>query len=695
MAGRTRVVTLSIVVGCLLLTAAVLPTAAMTSDQTHPQATLDVSSTLQSAGNNSTSHHSNPNNVSEQGDLTAVRGWLSRELANRLGDSAIQISEGQYERGRSIIGDDYDSRLAQLVDVVGDTDTDEDDDLGSTYGETRRTQRNFSRAVQEYERTYEEYQEARENGNETAARRYARELQRQGERVRRLNESLQNDYTQIEASTGAELTAARGAIRNVSANVSSRQSRVASTVFVRTELSVTTESRAISYRDPLVARGQLTTEAGEPVANREVTVQVYTRTLQVRTDDDGEFSLRYRPRTIPANVTELRIRYLPRNDSVYLGSNDTVEVAVEQVEATLEVRPVTDTVGFGEDLEVETRLAVDGELVVGVPVTGTIEGLRLDSERTNVTGIGTLNRTVPASIASGERRVNVTLALENRAIVAAPESTTVSVRETETTLTLRNESEGENLRLSGRLQTNDGTAVAGQTVRLTVGETIDRSVETNGSGGFSISVNAAELPATDETILASAAFDGAGTNLRSSSVTQEIRTVRAGGAGDGNGAETGIFEAIRGIVSNRPVAVLGGAITVVGLSLLLVRRRWETGDNRDGGRSLQRSVPAGQEDSSEMPRLSGVQSLFADGRTEAAVELAYQYVRRSLGDRLDTDPAATHWEFFLDCQESDLAPETVATVRELIEMYEQITFSNAAPSTEQIETLLEDVRDVV
>jgi len=693
MAGRARTVTL-VVVGCLLATAVVPPTAAVTADKTEPPLSPNVSNTLQTPENNSTSHHSNPNNVSEDGDLTAVRGWLGRELANRLGDSAIQISEGQYERGRSIIGDDYDSRLAQLVDVIGDTDTDEDNDLGTTLGETQRTQRNFSRAIQEYERTYGDYREARENGNETAARRYARELQRQGERVRRLNESLQDDYTQIETSTGAELVEARRAVRNLSVNVSSRQARVESTVFVRTKLSVTTESRAISYRDPLVARGQLATETGEPVTNREVSLQVHTRTVQVRTDGDGRFSLRYRPRTLPSNATELRVRYLPRNESVYLGSSETVEVDVEQVEATLEVQPVTDPVGFGDDLEVGTRLTVDGEPVAGVPVAGEIEGLRLDDERTNATGTGTLNRTVPASIASGNRRVNVTLALENRAIVAAPESTTVSIRETETTLTLRNDIEGENLRLSGQLLTNDGDAVPGQTVRLTVGETIDRSVETNGSGGFSIAISAGELPATDGTILASAAFDGAGTNLRSSSVTREIRAVRADGTGTGNGAETGIFEAIRGVVANQPVVVLAVVLTVVGLPVLLVRRRRTTNDDRKGGRSPQSRAASDESRNKDIPGLSHVKSLLADGRSEAAVELAYQSVRKTLGDRLGTDPAATHWEFFSDCRESSLAPETVDTVSELVEIYEQVVFTDRSPPEDRLEALLKEIQNI-
>jgi len=63
----------------------------------------------------------NPDSVSdgEYSDETAA--WLARTMGGQLENSSIALSNEQYEQAQSVLGDDYDKRLEQYVDVAGDT----------------------------------------------------------------------------------------------------------------------------------------------------------------------------------------------------------------------------------------------------------------------------------------------------------------------------------------------------------------------------------------------------------------------------------------------------------------------------------------------------------------------------------------------------------------------------------------------
>jgi len=70
---------------------------------------------------NGTVQHERPEAAGESGDLQALQRWLDGRLSGQLESSTVALSEGEYERARAMLGDDYDERLDQYVDVAGET----------------------------------------------------------------------------------------------------------------------------------------------------------------------------------------------------------------------------------------------------------------------------------------------------------------------------------------------------------------------------------------------------------------------------------------------------------------------------------------------------------------------------------------------------------------------------------------------
>ncbi|MFC7008581.1 hypothetical protein [Halalkalicoccus salilacus] len=66
--------------------------------------------------------------------------------------------------------------------------------------------------------------------------------------------------------------------------------------------------------------GRLVTETGEPIANQEVAFAIGEQTVTTTTDDDGAFSLTYRPTTLPLETSSLEIQYEPAASTEYARS---------------------------------------------------------------------------------------------------------------------------------------------------------------------------------------------------------------------------------------------------------------------------------------------------------------------------------------------------------------------------------------
>ncbi|WP_415380192.1 hypothetical protein [Halosimplex sp. TS25] len=676
-----------------------------------------AAASLAAQENNSTRQHDNPANVSAEGDLLGVREWLSNRMLERLSTGAIELDQGQYERARSVVGDEYDSRLAQFVDVIGETDSESDDGSDEPFRRAQRSQRNLTERVQSYEETYDDYQQAVAEGDETEAREHARQLQQLSSDVQRLNRTVVGQYETLENRTGTDLTPATRSIENVTENVTERQQRVDERLFTGTELAVSPDSATISYTDPLRATGRLTTEEGDPVADREIPLRIANRTYTAETDAEGRFQVVYRPRTIRTGQSTLVVEYDPENTSEYLASNDTVAVDVEQVMATLSVEGATDEAAFGDDVDATARLTIDDREVQGVPITLAAGEAQLGDTLTDDAGSATVRGRLPAGVPDGDRSLTLSAGGPNAAVTAEPVSQPVTVRSTATDLTVAAaQTTGDTTAVNGTLTTTDGLAVDAQPVEISVGDAVAETVRTGSNGSYDLAVDGGQLAVPDEaTVSVRADFGGNGTNLEGTNATTTVEYRNQSGA-------SGRSESLGSIVSNRlpfeqvpPAAIAGLTALVVLLAVLLALRRRYAG--RDGGDPAatdtadhpepddgdeavatdpEAEAAATASEGEDAPADEGLdfapaESLLATGERAAAVRFAYQHLRGHVAPAVGAADSDTHWEFFERCRADGMNGERLDAVRDLVEAYEAVEFgpNSTAPDAERLITAVD------
>jgi len=659
---------------------------------------------------NATVHHENPDEVSAFGNLEQVRSWLSKALVDRLSQSTIQLQQGEYERARGLLGDRYNDRLGQFVDVIGETATDGDDGNDDAYRDVQRSQRNYTSAVREYEQTYDEYERAVENGNETRARRLGRELDDQATRVRQLNRTVVDDYGTLANQTGLDLSTPTQRVASVSENVSARQSEVETTLFTETDLQGTPNEATISYRDPLEFRGRLLTADDEPLADRTITVEVAGRERTVRTDADGAFELTYRPRTVSTSRTELDVTYRPRPDSEYRGSNETVAVTIEQVTASLSASVEPGSVAYGDSVSVNASLRVDGQPVSGVPVRASTDGLALGSGRTASAGTVELGRALPATVPPGERTLTVAAGNATTAVTAPDETVALTVVETGTTLSVeRNSASATAVTLGGRLATVDGTPASDQPVTVTLANGTTRSTETGPNGTYAVTVDPDGLdPGNDGTVLVTARYDGTGRNLNGSTAQRRLDVTAAGATGDGSDGDgtDGDGDGTDGEGDGGPG--LAGGLVVAGLLVVLVglvvaRRSLSAGDDaeaEDDGSEVEAATgdhasdgaddPSGGATGDELDLAPG-RSFLEAGDETAALKYTYQHLRGHVAGTFGAGRADTHWEFFDACRDGGMDDARLDALRSLVEAYETATFGQGSIPVDDLESVLATV----
>ena len=648
-------------------------------------------------GNNSTVQHRNPAEIREFGDSTRLRQWISNDLENRLSRSAIQLREGEYRRARAIVGDRYSDRLGQYVDILGETSTDTDDESVERYRESRRSQRNLTQSVQRYERAYDEYQRALANGNESKVRQTARRLGAIETRVQRLNRSAQRDYRQLENQTGSSLTETRRAVANVSRNISARQTRLESELFVEVDLQLEPADRRISYTDPLIAHGRLVTAEGKPVGNREITLVVRGRRQQVATNISGYFDLRYRPRTTSVDRSAVTVTYRPNATSEYQSASTAVEVRIEQVTADLSVTVEPETAAYGENVTIGARLTVDGEPVSGVPINATVGDYRVSENPISRDGNGTRRVVVPATVTPGQRSVTVTAGNGSTAVRAANATASLVVPVTETNVSLgRTTTSSTELRVGGRLVTVRGAAIGGQPVVVSVGDVVERPVQTSPNGAFNLSVSREQLdPAPNGTVLVSAQYGGDGRNLNRSVATLRVQV----GPGTGSSG-TGLA---RFLTDEWYVALGVATLSLLLGTLLIARRRF--GDTWDEATDASVAARAGEvgtsDDGVDEQRdvapdgldLTPGESFLDRGNETAAVRYTYQHLREHVSDSVNVDRTDTHWEFFDACRNDGINGSQLETLRALVEAFEQVSFLEDSDTDLDVGELLRSVKE--
>ncbi|KAA9407037.1 hypothetical protein Har1131_09570 [Haloarcula sp. CBA1131] len=660
----------------------------------------------------------NPDSVSdgEYSDETAA--WLARTMGGRLENSSIALSNDQYDQARSVLGDDYDKRLEQYVDVAGDTSSATDDTAAREFEAASENQRNLTNEVQRYRQQYTAYQAARERGNESKARITARAMERTASNISDRSRELNRNFERIENTTSVDLSSGQTEINETTENITTTQAVIREETLVGTTLTVQAIDSTASFSDPGTVSGQIRTENGSVIADEVVELRIGNRTQTVRTDASGVFESQYRPRSARLGSQSVPVEYVPDTDSVYLSDDTTFTIDVKQVtpNATSEIAP--GTVGYGDRLDATASVTVESRGVDGVPVEFTVGDTVVARTTTGPNGTATASTRAPASVNDGERVVVARVPYENRAIAGVQSETPVVVVETQTTLSVSASRTDDGALARGQLQTVAGDPVAGRPVRLQVGAGGTQLVETNRNGSFQTVL---EYPQKNETVTVTATYDEPSSNLGNATAT----TTLAAGAGGGNppvgsdsdrdllidtlvailfGSDENPEVAFgNGIIGYSWLPVLGGGVAlavVVGAWFIVSRRRQSQDVNATSSVEATEVSMSGP-DQATTPS-NATSPTFADrvdtyldgGDYDAAAMVAYTAVHDELAVKNGIDEGATHWELLQQSQEHGVPEERMADIETVVEAFETAAFAPTSVDPSRAEAAVERARKI-
>lgn len=644
--------------------------------------------------------HENPVSADDESDPSQVSSYLLDSLASRINKSVIELDRGEYERARRLVGNDYDRRLAQLVDVEGDVDV-----RYETLRSAQSNQQEFVNTTQNYRQTYEAYVDARQAGDEERARTLARELTRIGENVSRASRELRRDYRTVGRTAGADVNETIARIEEVNRSVAERHRSVLEAAFVGTRLTVETEGEAVSFRNPLVIRGQLRAENGTAIANRDVTLAARSRTATVRTDEEGRFQWRYRPTTLSVDRSTLRVRYVPRDSAPYRASRAWVPVSVSQTTPSVTFAEAPTVVRFGQSVAVRGRITVGTVPVPDVPVAVTLGGQRLGVVRTDEAGAFSLREPLPREVVDGDRALAASVALSDRAIASTTETTRVTVDPTETDIGVSSVAvDNGTLELDGTLTTADGVPISNATVAVVQDGRRTVKADTGPDGRFRMSVSLERLGADGDSVTVAVRYDGTGTSLASSTVRRDVSL-----AGFGGTDRTTVTALLSLILDGSPIGVgtpgsgdsLTTLLAAMALTTAFTGTVLYTGLRRLSSRNvveeeLDATAPTPNADGEsadqrgERPSIAAATDRLERDEPTAAIALAYFAVRQRLDGHRPERPG--QWRFYQSVEGDIDDPEEL---RRLTELYERAAFAEEDVSQEAATEAVESARRIL
>ncbi|QLG27434.1 DUF4129 domain-containing protein [Halorarum halophilum] len=656
--------------------------------------------TAQAAVNNSTVRHENPEEAGETGDLQGVESHLARLMAARLGESTIQISQGEYEQGRTLLGDEYTDIYGKYVDVTGETPSAGE---GDAFESAAENQREFASTLEEYQETRSDYEQARENGNNREARQHARELVRLSGQLSDSGDELTDAYAGVENASGTGFDREEAIIQGITQNVSEETTELAAQTFRATSLSITHvgDSDSISFTDPLVVSGRLTTENGSAVASRTVRFAVGERTVTTETDGEGRVEFAYRPVRLPLSTEQLSVQYRPSASSVYLGSNATVPVAVSLTTADVSATGPS-SASFSDDVTVRGRVVAADTGVPGVPVQLTLGDVVLGTITTNETGGYALTTALPAGVSAGETPITASVAQSDRAVDGDGTAAPMTVTPTETRLQLNaTASTQRSIQVDGTLRTADGDSVPNQSVELRLAGSTIRDVETGADGDFSTRLSVPASLQGESNVTVVAVFSGERTNLNASHAQVNVLLRRAGGnsndsgtvvpgGGDGGPAAPGVGTSFLQLPLHW---VAGGALLLAVFGMVYALHRGSEPSQVDANNAATTSTAADTTTADEPGPLALAAEQYANGDIRATVELAFATVRRHVERRDGLASTLTAREFVEQYASGDKSDR--AAITELAALYEHAAFGGQGVPEELGTTALSLARSVV
>lgn len=646
------------------------------------------------SANTTTPPHENPATVSESGNPDQVAGYLSSQLSGLLGDSTLNLSEGQYDQARAVLGDDYNETLQQYVEVSGDADSDTVESL--------RTARNNTRSLielrEEFEQTRSEYEAAVAAGNTSRARRFARELTRLAEQIDSISVQLTDEYADIENATGQELEG-QETIRLVQETTAEEAQAATTAQLRRTRLQAELNTTRFSFYNPAQLTGQLQTANGTPIRNESVTITVGSRVHTVSTSNAGTFSLTYRPVSASLTTSAFPVSYLPADDSVYLESNATVTGSImRQTPTTVSVEVPNRTIEYGTPFLVTGRAYAGENTSLGdVPIVATVAGQQVGTTTTAPNGSFSFDgRLQSPIIASGSQQLRASLPFRNQSLVGSTTTVPVEITPAPTQLTVNTtppESTTASVTVNGALRLQTGEPLAGQQIDIFVNGTRIGSVQTTATGQYETTLQQSivDLP-PNATI--SVQFDGGDTALGPSRASAVLTLPTSASA----------QSSLIAMITAQPALVGGGTILAVvsaGLLIVSLRREssWLSGEDTVTSPAAQTSSADVYNSQTNSPPsqaqtlLTAAEDALASGDATKAVQIAYSGLRSALADDVAVTGDETHWEFYQKCQSGDV--NSLSTVYEITTAYELATFASEPISTQAAEETVTAVSTLV
>ena len=601
-------------------------------------------------GTNETTLHKDPETVSEEGDSDRVAAYLSGQLSGLIGASTQNISAGQYEQARALIGDEYNETLSQYVEVTGGTDQEASADQFATAQENAAE---LAALRAEFDATRQEYEAAVENGETERARRLARELATLADQIDGVSVQLANDLDNVENTTGTNLSDTQMTVVTVRETATETAATVSETQFTATTLTATLSPSQFSFVTPTTVSGTLHTTAGEPIENESVTIRVGERAYDVETNRTGQFSIQYRPVFLDMNTTTVPVRFVPADVSPYQSTNTTVAGHVTtQTSSTLSLTTTRLSTSPGEPFTINGTVTIgENSTIAGVPVVFEQAGQQLATAETTADGTVTLSGTLPVEVARGATDAAVRIPLSDSAASGAVSPVNLSVTDAPTQLTLSTNVTGTTapvVGVSGDLTLISGIPLGGESVTIFVDGTEVVTTTTGPNGQYSATIPTAALDPTAETPTVRAVFTDTDRALAASRTTTTLQLPAP-------------FTTTSSWMPQFSAGLLIVMVVAIGVVLagaaVFRTRGWSFpwgSVNRDD--SSQASVNSNsttgptQSHSDSTTRaqilLDQAEDSLTAAETTTAVQVAYASLRSALAPTLSDSSGDTHWEFY-------------------------------------------------
>lgn len=740
--------------------------------------------------------HRRPSNVEDDGDPTLLRSRFNGELAGSLIESMEALRERDYEEAQTAVGPEYDRLLRQYEASGGDA--------AALFNETRLSQEEAIEIAREYQAVRDEYTSALANDDEAAAREAARELQAVAEEANITAENVSANYEALDNVTDEDLGEVAQAVEEVSDQVSADASRIRDSELEPTELTINADSEAASFDDPVRLNGTLRTADGEPVSNRTISLRFAatqstgsaettgsgnntqppvdngsvngtdtqatgtepqtepfeSSPVRTTTDADGNFTVTYRPVQYPLAADTLIVRFVPEADSVYVATEASTPLSItEQTQATVAIEAASNTTRFDAEVRTNGTVRTAGRPAGGLPIEASLGEWTLGQTTTDANGTFSMDGQLPAGVPDGQQNLSARIAISDRAVSTAVDTTPITVAATETTLdvetatqsaseaaTTTNESAegtptnrsattptntttGSELAVTGTLQTASEAAVPAQPVTLQIGTETVTTVSTAADGTFRATLSASERAALDGGTPLTARFDGTGTNLAGTNTTVvpfpaadgTTETPAAAGSSDPTPPEaaSGPLSRLTGLLPVDSPVLLAIAALVVGAvgTTWFVRRRvpaWAVGvppawlsslrsDDADGETQTDQpddAAPDSDADSAASATAMRGSAALAEAESlrEEDPSAAIQLAYTTLRDAL-TDRVT------LDVSATATHREFLASVRDqlpaaeafatITDTFEQATFSASEVTAEDADVVLDHAESIL